>query len=66
MRRTACAIAGIGAFAAIAAGAVLAGWATRIEAALFVLLALLCYPFDCFLNWLAGWAPRRRTDQDHP
>lgn len=64
MHRAVCAALVLGVTAAVTAGAVLAGLATWREAVVFWLLALLWYPFDRFLNYLAGWGPRAPSDQD--
>lgn len=48
----------------VAAGLVQAGYPAWREVALGALLMLVCYPFDRFLSWLAGWGPRPPIDQD--
>ena len=64
MPRTVCAVLFYGTLAAVTAGVVLAGLASWGEALVFWLLALLLYPLDRFLLYLAGWGPRPPSDQD--
>ncbi len=64
MRRAVCAVLFYAVLAAITAGVVLARLATWGEAAVFWLLALLWYPLDRFLLYLAGWGPRPPSNQD--
>ena len=60
------AVALCGMAAALAAGALSAGWATERQVVAFMLIGVLWYPLDRFLHFLLTWDSRPQGGKDKP